>query len=365
MKEIICLLFPLLSLGCTVTKETPVPTPDTPVVQETPATPTTVIPDIPVIPVPEPTQNRVSKNSFSIEPLSGNGLEINPISNIDSIFTGFDLTGTVTNSEIDLIRVKFQNDASNFPDDDYVLQTFKKGNPTFLYRAHRQYDVFDDGPNVYTVEWYASGDRVASIKLIVTVGDPSTTTPILPTPSENDIATRQPETPTSTPETPTQTTTAAPLDEENKNTVKLPKDEATYGHPIQNNGVVEYSNVPGFRVTQEAIPKNMVCQDALDDQTDLSTFLFTKYDFQYWNTCVPLANGKWIAANVLIIDKEGNYIYERQYIDTENGIYGKVLLEVGDKTSRNEISEKNAELKPKTYEVTAFTEKWFRDYYAQ
>gem|GEM_PF-2334837 len=122
-------------------------------------------------------------------------------------------------------------------------------------------------------------------------------------------------------------------------------------------------------MTQEAIPKNMVCQDAVDGQTDLSTFLFGKYDFQFWNTCVPLANGKGIAANVLVIDKEGNFFYERQYIDTANGIYGKVLLEAGDKTSRNEIAEKNAELKEKylnnSYEVIPFTEKWIRDYYAQ
>jgi len=356
MKELICLLFPLLSLGCTVSKDAPAPTPDTPVIQETPATPTQVIPDIPVIPVPTPPQNGVSKNSFSIEPLSGNGLEVNPIQNIDSIFTGFDLTGKVTNPDIDLIRVKFQNESSNFVDDNYALQTFKKGNPTFLYRAHRQYDVFDDGPNVYTIEWYANGDVVASVKLIVNVGDPTTETPASWTAEE-------------TPKTPVETTTAAPLDADNTNTVKLPVDENTYGHLIQNNGVVEYSNVPGFRVTQEAIPKNMVCQDAVDGQTDLSTFLFGKYDFQFWNTCVPLANGKGIAANVLVIDKEGNFFYERQYIDTANGIYGKVLLEAGDKTSRNEIAEKNAELKEKylnnSYEVIPFTEKWIRDYYAQ
>jgi len=360
MKELICLLFPLLSLGCSVAKDEPTPAPATPTLQETPvATPTTIIPDIPVIPVPEPTQNGVSKNSFSIETLSGNGLGINPISNVDTIFTGFDLTGTVTNPEIDLIRVKFQNDASNFPDDDYALQTFKKGNTTFLYRAHRQYDVFDDGPNVYTVEWYANGDMVARVKLIVTIGDPTVSN----TPTS--------QTPPSTPETPkpVETTTAAPLDTENETTVKLPKDENTYGHPIPKNGVVEYSNVPGFRVTQEAIPKNMVCQDAVDWQTDLSTFLFDKYDFQFWNTCVPLANGKGISANVLVIDREGNFFYERQYIDTENGIYWKVLLEVGDKTSRDEIAEKNAQLRDKyrnnEYEVAQFTEKWIRDYYAQ
>gem|GEM_PF-1596540 len=255
MKELICLLFPLISLGCSVsTPQSDTPPSQTPTMQEVPST-TPAIPDIPVIPVIDPTVNQGSKNSFSIETLTGNGLTIHPLTNIDTLFTGFDLTGSVTDPNIDLIRVKFQNDASNFPNDNYALQTFKKGNTTFLYRAHKQYEVFDNGSNVYTVEGYTNGDMVASIQLIVTVGDPNT--PTLP-----DTPPTQAPTTSETPSTPVPTTTAAPLNEDNSTTVKLPKDDSTYGHPILNNGIVEYSNVPKFTVSQEAIPKNIVCQDA-------------------------------------------------------------------------------------------------------
>jgi hypothetical protein len=101
----------------------------------------------------ENTQEQTQKpkrETFVVESLTPEQfLEFDTFSQSDLDDMEIELTGK-TLANVDSIRVLYSNDDSDFPDDDYTLGQFEAGNERFLYRAFKEYKVFDYGTNVYT-----------------------------------------------------------------------------------------------------------------------------------------------------------------------------------------------------------------------
>ncbi len=80
-----------------------------------------------------------------IIPLDANSpLEFNAIDE-KAVTTGeVTISGKIHDGVIvDKIQVLFSNATSNYPDDSYVLQKFKKGDSTFTYMASSKHQVLD------------------------------------------------------------------------------------------------------------------------------------------------------------------------------------------------------------------------------
>lgn len=233
-----------------------------------------------------------------------------------------------TLASVDKIQVLFSNRASDFPNDDYTLQTFEAGDDVFRYVASSRNKVLDFGENTYTFRAF-SGKEITETRIMVRVN-----TEI----QEQDT-------------TNTETQALVPLDGEAFE--NLPKDTA-YGEPTKLwEERFTYTQIKGLEISKETFES--------PNCASLTDFLRPRINnWFYWNTCRDLVAGKWIYYNVIRLDGE-EYFYERHYIDFEKGFYGTYELERGTGISKEAIAEKNTELRDAKFESVNVVDELMRD----
>ncbi len=237
-----------------------------------------------------------SWESYSrVENISWAGLlDITPVANVANIVETLDISGKVLSSAVTKITVSFENPTSSFPkDENYVLQTYKPGNQTFLYRAYKKYEVLDKGQNLYRIDAYVWDEVKQSVLLEVFLAD--TTKIEIPTLWEQ----------------------------------------------------IQSSSQTGNLVIYELTSSGVTCENVGD-------FLSNRYSWYYWNTCRPVVKDQSFWLNVLRLDGE-NYVYEKHYFDTIKNIYAVATLETGSGITREQLPEQNTLFRQKSFpEVAGF-----------
>lgn len=273
---------------------------------------------------------------YTINYLTDRFIDIEPITNIENVKDELEIKWLVHNQDIDKIVVSFQNDTSSFPDDVYILQTFKKADTTFLYRAYKKFKVLDEGLNIYTFDAYVGENLIAKVQLevfLVAWGNAQ-----LPS---QDVIWASEFIPKSI------------WGESDSVFLHLPVDEGSYGNPLMTGeSSFTYSNISWFEVQKSSDIFEMSCENIWD-------YLKNQYSWYYWNTCRPIYEDSF-SVNVLYLQGE-NYHYERHYIDKKYGFYGTLALEKGTGVDQMGLPSKNEELRSTSFEIVTFTDKLFRD----
>ncbi len=267
-----------------------------------------------------------SSNSVQIIPQTAEQfLEFSPVDESKLATWEVEISGTTT-KKVDKIQVLFSNRGSDFPNDDYVLQTFTPWDKEFRYVASSRNKVLDFGENTYTFRAF-SGKEITETRLRVRVTDEIVEESWVETQligSEDDTV-----------------------------LIDLPTSTA-YGEPVklwEKN--FTYSQIKGLEIGKEIFNKPSCGELTEFLQWRISTWFF-------WNTCRDLVAGKWIFYNVIRLDGD-EYVYERHYVDFEHGFYGTYELERGEWVTKDTIAEKNTELKAESYESTKVVDGLLRD----
>lgn len=234
---------------------------------------------------------------------------------------------------VDKIIVNFENKDSKFPKDSYKLLNFKKGSKSFIYRAINQvYNVLDYWLNEYIIEahsWY----EVSKIKVDIYIPKPekieiakiSEEEVVVEEISENDISYSEKK---------------LFNDEEESSFVKFPEG-GLFGDLLPlSNDTITYSKIDNFEI-KVSWNKEVTCEN-------LTSFLKEQYNIFYWNTCRDL-NGKGIKYNVLYVNSDKTYSYERHYYNYTNSILAVLSLDKWTGINLDNISVKNNEFKKVDY----------------
>lgn len=263
-------------------------------------------------------------------------IDIEPIENIEKIKEKLDIKWIVSNKQIDTIKVIFENKTSKLPIDNYTLKTYKKGSETFLYRAHKAYDVLDLWLNEYIFEWYIWDTLITSLKLDIYIGDPSK---IIESKWEEKIL----------------NATGSVQSFTGDIFENLPNNEESYGKSIVNNDewTFTYSNLKDFQGAKNSELSEVNCENFWD-------YLKQNYTWYYWNTCRPMQDENNFSVNVLSLTGD-EYKYEKHYISAKLWIYGKILLESWTGLGQADLQAKNDELKAKIFDTSANVDTLFKD----
>ncbi len=224
--------------------------------------------------------------------------------------------------------MRFSNEDSDFPVDNYTLQTFSPWDAVFKYNASSKSKVLDYWKNIYLITATASNGEVSQTE--ITINIPA---------QESQVA--------------QETETQLVWWEDNLALVDLPK-ASSYGEPIMlSESSFTYSQIKSLEVQKEIVPE-LTCDD-------LNDFLQEKMNsWYYWNTCRDIVKDQWIRFNVIRLEGD-EYIYERTYADFKNGFYGTYELERGTGVDSENIQEKNAELGEKEFPNTQIVDTLMRD----
>lgn len=223
-----------------------------------------------------------------------------------------------TLTEVDKIIVTFENTESSFPKDVYTLKQFTSGSKTFTYRAFTKYETFDYWKNVYTIEAY-SWDKVSTTQLVLNyVKDEE----------KKDVS--------------ESSTINAGSGQVSLDSLPV---GSTYWNPVDLwNGNVSYSDLKWLEISNYTFP-SISCETLTKDLLDkMNTYFF-------WNTCRPIAENKWFSYFIIRLDSD-KYVYEKHYYLSEKWIYWVQELATWEWVTKDNLWEKNQELKDKNGEFT-------------
>lgn len=249
-----------------------------------------------------PTLSEKVENYSRVQNLTGALLiDILPVDAFLPNQESFDLNGKVLSKDVTKITVSFENPTSKFPkDENYILQTFKQWQETFLYRAYKKYEVLDEWQNLYRIDAYIGDEVQQSILLEIFLAPKSQIIP----PKEIQMDTQSHE-----------------------------------------SGKMNFSELNQTQVTCE----------------NISETLTQKYSWFYWNSCRPIIKDESFWVFVLRLEWE-TYLYEKHYFDTIQWISAVVVLETGTGITREQLPEQNQIFKEKIFpEVAGFDEE-FKNY---
>lgn len=236
-----------------------------------------------------------------------------------------------TLEKIDKIIVTFSNSTSNFPKDVFELKQFSPWNKTFIYRAHTTYKVLDFWVNEYIFTAYV-WEKISKLKLTVDVK----------TKEEKTLETKEKE---------IEEIIYDKIDLKNDDIIlTLPKWWA-FGHPISLwENWFTYSDISGLEITKYPFSSEVNCENITDFLTEkIGTWL-------YWNTCRNILptkeweKSKWISIYVIRLDLD-NYYYEKHFLNFDKWLYWSYEIEKGTWVDKENISEKNSELKEKNKDI--------------
>lgn len=223
-----------------------------------------------------------------------------------------EISGT-TIGEVDKITVSFENKESSYPDDLYTLKTFKPGWESFKYLASSRFKVLDFGVNTYLFTAY-TGKETSQAEITINLIDSKKTTTKSVGETQKLIGT-----------------------EVSAELANLPTGW-NYGNPVMLwEDAFTYSDINGLEI-QKIDTREINCETLTDYLSDNINTWF------YWNTCRDFIKEKAISFNVIRL-KDEQYTYQKHYVDFVNNFYGTYDLETGTWVTKENIAEKNSELK--------------------
>ncbi len=223
---------------------------------------------------------------------------------------------------VDKIRVDFSNPDSNFPNDAYVLGKYKSTDTTFKYNALKSYEVLDYGVNTYVIYAF-SGDKVSKTEVKITLQTEDEKQKSKVSEIKEDVKTLS-------------------LWKEEVSTLETGTEFGTPRKTGENTFV--YSDVKGLEITKKEI--NPQTCEAIDDYIKE-----TVNSWYYWNTCRPIADDDGVSYYMIRLDGD-SYVYEKHYLSFTQNYHGILELETGTGVDKDNISEKNKELKEKNADYT-------------
>jgi len=240
----------------------------------------------------------------------------------------------LADSWVEKIQVLFSNWESDFPDDDYFLKTFSSASTDtdyalwkseFKYIASSKNQVLDFWKNIYIFRAYVWKEYSETQITIIS--------------QERDEV--------------VWTETQLIGTEDDTLLINLPV-SSQYGEPMMLwETSFTYTDIQWLEIKKQIIPE-LTCESLTD-------FLGERINsWYYWNTCRETVKDKGIYFNVIRLDGE-RYIYERHYIDFENGLYATYEMETGVGVDSENIAEKNKELKETEYEIVSIVDGLMRD----
>jgi len=253
-------------------------------------------------------------------------LDFNAISEADLQAGEVELSGT-TLVDVDKITVSFTNKTSDYPDDFYTLKTFKPGADSFKYLASSRFKVLDFGVNTYLITAY-SGRETSETRIVLALWEEDESVE-----DESKLVGV----------------------EENVELVDLPTSQS-FGKPLMlGEDAFTYSEIDNLEVKKISVPE-LSCDNVTDF---LSNNINTWF---YWNTCRDLLKDKVITFYVVKLNGE-EYVYEKHYVDYVNSFYGVYDVQTGTWITKDNIAEKNKELKAlnEEFENTTQVDRLFKE----
>ncbi len=223
-------------------------------------------------------------------------------------------------SDIDKIEVSFQNRDSSFPADTYTLKTFKAWDTDFHYIASAWFRVLDFWLNEYIFTAYR-GTEKSQIKLSIFLPQGESQTP-----AEIEIE-----------------GTGQTTDEDILSI--LPTWWEFWDVVLKADGFT-YPDIKNLEIQKEELLA-FLCSES----DTISQYLVGNYSWVYWNTCREIVNTKWVSINVLRLEGE-KYFYEKHFLDPTHELHGIFLLETGTWVTKENLADKNKELKGKEYSTS-------------
>lgn len=248
------------------------------------------------------------------------------------------------------IKVEFSNENSTYPNDDYVLWKFKSWGESFEYNANSKYKVLDFGLNKYIITAFTPGwESILELKVLVSVKDDE----YLNWKSE-DISDLEKKDETST--------NKLIWEENNIVFAELPE-WWDFGNVVKLwEKSFTYSDIKWFEVKKEKL-ENIDCWKNENTNTYFVTeFLWERQNsWYYWNTCRDLIKDNGISFYVTRLSWD-DYFYEKHYLDFVHGFYGVYEIEKGQWVDKDNISDKNKELKElnETFKQTEIVDNLFK-----
>ncbi len=243
-----------------------------------------------------------------------------------------ELTWNTLVDSVDKIVVKFSNPDSNYPDDNYTLQTFESGWSEFTYRAFAEYETLDYWVNTYILEAY-SWDTVSKLEVIINISDSEDENTDNSTSSNNSTVSSQ----------------SFDLNVEN-----LPSSSEFWNPKAIWNGSITYSDIKWLEIKK-------IWENAIELESDsVTNFLIDNWTgWFYWNTLREISWDKWISFYVLRLEWE-NYFYEKHYY-LDNWIYWVITLDRWTWIDQEGLKDANTELawNNDEFEITEITDELF------
>lgn len=230
--------------------------------------------------------------------------------------------------DVEKIIVKFTNEWSDFPDDNYTLQTFNPWDNSFTYRAFDSFETLDYWVNEYIIEAHSWND-ISKLKVVLNVFENE----------EDYLVSKQKKV------------------ENNSYTFDMDSlpENSDFGSPTEiKNWIYTYTDI-----------KWLELKDIWDRWPELESDSITAFlsenswSWFYWNTLRPISGDNWVSFYVIRLDWD-EYFYEKHYY-IDNWLYWTILLDTWYWVDLDSLSDKNKELgeKNKDFVITNITDKLF------
>lgn len=243
----------------------------------------------------------------------------------------------VFSSDIAKIQVTFSNRESLYPVDEFLLKQFKKWDSVFRYVAWSRFKVLDYGLNEYVFKAFLTSWE--SKEIILKIYLPKQTKKVNSSSFSGSMEIWN-----------IRYEKKMFWSEKNKQYMSFPSSSFFWEPIFASESEFSYSNIEGF------IAKKLdMIQINCEDSDSITDYLVENYGNVYWNTCRPIIKDKGFSFFVLRLEGT-EYMYEKHYIDMVHSIYAITLIEVGEGVTKENIWEKNSELKEKEFENVKITD---------
>ena len=268
---------------------------------------------------------------------------------VENIVDKITITWKVLNKNVDKIVVSFSNNTSDFASDTYVLNTFKKWDSSFKYRADALvYRNIDYWKNKYIIDAYAWKEK-SSLELTINI------------PENLDEQKEKKQ------------NTEISYDKKilNDLVISLPENDIFGQASVLDNNNIIYSNIDNLEIEK----KDNLDKNNFENSDNIWNEAGTGYlnqnfnSYVYWNSLrnIDYSNKQnWKSFYVLEKNKD-KLVYKKLYFDFKNNLVWTLKIKEFDIDKNKKIWEQmlklNKELKKKNddFEVVKKTDKLFRE----
>ncbi len=293
--------------------------------------------------------------SYTVNNLDNkNYIEIDNLSEkVKNITEKITITWKVLNANVDKIIISFKNGTSDYPNDIYELQNFKKWNTTFKYNADwKLFRNLDYWVNKYTIEAYI-WTYVSRIELEITIPENLWETEDKTERVSEDIT----------------------YDKkligswDDAIYIGLPSSDLFWTPLNLDNGIITYSNIDWFELQKDDFNVDNITIDNIWN-SDWTWYLNENIDwYVYWNTFreIDYSNkDSWVSFYILRKSWD-KFIYEKMYFDFNHNL--KWILKIdefpvdSEESVTDQMAKLNTELKEKNsdFEIVKTTDKLFKE----